>query len=127
MRAHQTAQSSQLPTVRADQERSDGSGLASDLPSATVRRNRSSTFRKLCFECGAENRRTGLRALPSRCVLRTAKKLVRWPSSESTSWLVTVPRRSRSEEHTSELQSQSNLVCRLLLEKKKRTKRQTAW
>src|SRR2546430_10615252 len=30
-------------------------------------------------------------------------------------------RRSRSEEHTSELQSQSNLVCRLLLEKKKKT------
>src|SRR2546427_6563302 len=28
--------------------------------------------------------------------------------------------RERSEEHTSELQSQSNLVCRLLLEKKKR-------
>src|SRR2546430_10846928 len=28
-------------------------------------------------------------------------------------------RRKRSEEHTSELQSQSNLVCRLLLEKKK--------
>src|SRR5256886_14343574 len=28
-------------------------------------------------------------------------------------------RRVRSEEHTSELQSQSNLVCRLLLEKKK--------
>src|SRR2546430_5683810 len=30
-------------------------------------------------------------------------------------------RRGRSEEHTSELQSQSNLVCRLLLEKKKKT------
>src|SRR2546430_12962189 len=30
-------------------------------------------------------------------------------------------RKSRSEEHTSELQSQSNLVCRLLLEKKKLT------
>src|SRR2546427_5129041 len=28
--------------------------------------------------------------------------------------------RLRSEEHTSELQSQSNLVCRLLLEKKKK-------
>src|SRR5688572_31825861 len=28
-------------------------------------------------------------------------------------------RKARSEEHTSELQSQSNLVCRLLLEKKK--------
>src|SRR2546430_8444953 len=31
------------------------------------------------------------------------------------------PRAKRSEEHTSELQSQSNLVCRLLLEKKKKT------
>src|SRR2546430_10890057 len=29
---------------------------------------------------------------------------------------------TRSEEHTSELQSQSNLVCRLLLEKKKNTR-----
>src|SRR2546430_4804701 len=34
-----------------------------------------------------------------------------------------LPRREqRSEEHTSELQSQSNLVCRLLLEKKKNKK-----
>src|SRR2546426_8122704 len=36
----------------------------------------------------------------------------------------TTPRRrgpSRSEEHTSELQSPCNLVCRLLLEKKKKT------
>src|SRR5688572_31600421 len=32
--------------------------------------------------------------------------------------------RVRSEEHTSELQSQSNLVCRLLLEKKKNTRSQ---
>src|SRR2546430_13703551 len=31
--------------------------------------------------------------------------------------------RLRSEEHTSELQSQSNLVCRLLLEKKKKKKK----
>src|SRR5688572_32573821 len=31
--------------------------------------------------------------------------------------------RPRSEEHTSELQSQSNLVCRLLLEKKKKKKK----
>src|SRR2546430_4013164 len=33
-------------------------------------------------------------------------------------------RSARSEEHTSELQSQSNLVCRLLLEKKKSQRRQ---
>src|SRR5205085_10765309 len=34
--------------------------------------------------------------------------------------LITIPTILRSEEHTSELQSQSNLVCRLLLEKKKK-------
>src|SRR6266478_7884568 len=34
-------------------------------------------------------------------------------------------KRFRSEEHTSELQSQSNLVCRLLLEKKKKKERKT--
>src|SRR2546430_17707489 len=33
----------------------------------------------------------------------------------------------RSEEHTSELQSQSNLVCRLLLEKKKKKKITTSY
>src|SRR2546430_5396087 len=40
---------------------------------------------------------------------------------EAKRWGIVV----RSEEHTSELQSQSNLVCRLLLEKKKTTVRDT--
>src|SRR2546430_7410511 len=40
--------------------------------------------------------------------------------AESWPWDSTNTR--RSEEHTSELQSQSNLVCRLLLEKKKTLK-----
>src|SRR5437773_12194071 len=35
--------------------------------------------------------------------------------------LMSAPQSSRSEEHTSELQSHHDLVCRLLLEKKKRT------
>src|SRR2546421_3039893 len=35
-------------------------------------------------------------------------------------WLFPLLRLDRSEEHTSELQSRSDLVCRLLLEKKKR-------
>src|SRR5256885_8539168 len=35
------------------------------------------------------------------------------------------PALTRSEEHTSELQSPCNLVCRLLLEKKKNTKKKT--
>src|SRR6202034_234615 len=38
--------------------------------------------------------------------------------SAGRGWTSVVHRRARSEEHTSELQSQSNLVCRLLLEKK---------
>src|SRR6266576_5988108 len=47
------------------------------------------------------------RSLPERC---------RSPSSRHASRL---RRRRRSEEHTSELQSRRDLVCRLLLEKKK--------
>src|SRR5256885_4878242 len=39
---------------------------------------------------------------------------MRWPARWRPSW----PLRCRSEEHTSELQSPCNLVCRLLLEKK---------
>src|SRR5688572_31461818 len=40
--------------------------------------------------------------------------------SSGEAWIRRQPRNAvRSEEHTSELQSQSNLVCRLLLEKKK--------
>src|SRR5256886_5950351 len=38
-------------------------------------------------------------------------------------WFFRLPVVRRSEEHTSELQSQSNLVCRLLLEKKKKQDR----
>src|SRR5688572_31268041 len=40
-------------------------------------------------------------------------------SSTAGMWIVDFAGPTRSEEHTSELQSQSNLVCRLLLEKKK--------
>src|SRR2546427_7046632 len=48
-----------------------------------------------------------------------------WDVARSTATRASaVKRASRSEEHTSELQSQSNLVCRLLLEKKKRTNQQ---
>src|SRR2546430_3062492 len=42
-----------------------------------------------------------------------------WEMSLDTRLVSSDAGRSRSEEHTSELQSQSNLVCRLLLEKKK--------
>src|SRR5215475_16227769 len=45
-----------------------------------------------------------------------------WPTASHTCCAATTaprPATSRSEEHTSELQSRENLVCRLLLEKKK--------
>src|SRR6266567_7600411 len=44
------------------------------------------------------------------------------PSACGSSPTSRSPKPRRSEEHTSELQSQSNLVCRLLLEKKKKKK-----
>src|SRR5215475_14885664 len=45
-----------------------------------------------------------------------------WPARRRPDHGPSPPRRSRSEEHTSELQSRENLVCRLLLEKKKKNK-----
>src|SRR5438445_7682927 len=45
----------------------------------------------------------------------------RWDKTERCKTATTIPVRSaRSEEHTSELQSRQYLVCRLLLEKKKK-------
>src|SRR2546430_5347874 len=65
-------------------------------------------FRSLLEERGAAGRRAAHR------VLRRGSPEPRRPAHRSR-----VSKRQRSEEHTSELQSQSNLVCRLLLEKKK--------
>src|SRR2546430_11456142 len=50
---------------------------------------------------------------------RTLQSLLRQRSQCCLHFGAPFQSRSRSEEHTSELQSQSNLVCRLLLEKKK--------
>src|SRR5256885_12961482 len=52
---------------------------------------------------------------PYTTLFRSAWTCCSWPRPLSAS--ATIPR--RSEEHTSELQSPCNLVCRLLLEKKK--------
>src|SRR2546421_8352438 len=58
---------------------------------------------------------------------RSGSPRVRRPEAvlpNGTSWWIasTRNRPARSEEHTSELQSRSDLVCRLLLEKKKKKK-----
>src|SRR5688572_32755720 len=56
-----------------------------------------------------------LRVSPSRPVAQKSQRIAQpaWLERQTV---------NRSEEHTSELQSQSNLVCRLLLEKKKKKK-----
>src|SRR2546429_1550140 len=46
--------------------------------------------------------------------------LGKWNSTRGSSCSVPSKKRRRSEEHTSELQSRLHLVCRLLLEKKKK-------
>src|SRR5688572_31625992 len=62
---------------------------------------------------------------PMRDTSTTSSATSPWPRlmSSRPSSLLPTPDSPRSEEHTSELQSQSNLVCRLLLEKKKQIKR----
>src|SRR6516164_8339701 len=55
-------------------------------------------------------------ALPISCRSDRQFPAWRWPTSTTTAGP------TRSEEHTSELQSQFHLVCRLLLEKKKKIK-----
>src|SRR2546427_7739270 len=72
----------------------------------------------------AENPLWETMMLDSRVERRNFLKLGGITASAGTLLLNTPGRGSnRSEEHTSELQSQSNLVCRLLLEKKKKKKK----
>src|SRR5947207_6140131 len=60
---------------------------------------------------------------PVQCKLATFCSGTRmWPFS-STWGTSSIRQNVRSEEHTSELQSHSDLVCRLLLEKKKKKKK----
>src|SRR2546427_7637243 len=66
---------------------------------------------KLCIECDA-----CVDICPMDCITFTQNG----EEADLRTRLTAPARNPRSEEHTSELQSQSNLVCRLLLEKKKK-------
>src|SRR2546427_8142200 len=61
-------------------------------------------------------------ALPISSMLLRLGRSQRLQRTKSSSGGTNPTKWERSEEHTSELQSQSNLVCRLLLEKKKKKK-----
>src|SRR5690606_40283967 len=65
--------------------------------------------------CGAARRGSGPRARRDNAADRARCRRARWAAPRAT----VAP---RSEEHTSELQSRENLVCRLLLEKKNKQK-----
>src|SRR2546430_16895265 len=70
----------------------------------------------ICYDNGPPpgNKSIRKKSWPCKAVSRMAARMAQ---SKKTCIL----HGKRSEEHTSELQSQSNLVCRLLLEKKKKT------
>src|SRR2546427_9547816 len=74
---------------------------------------------------------TLFRSKPKRCTRESAERISCTSLRTAPVPLPWMTRRygrsaaTRSEEHTSELQSQSNLVCRLLLEKKKKKKQET--
>src|SRR5438093_8463720 len=96
------------PVIFDDQDPHTGISTARGIPEASghIRRN--------------------IRSLPRRCERQKVEISVafEWAryardGGRPVSFLPDVRRRERSEEHTSELQSLTNLVCRLLLEKKK--------
>src|SRR2546430_11373451 len=80
------------------------------FPYTTLFRSPAETIRQIAATAFRDSR-TG-----AAVSLFSSKSLPRLP--KLLEWRTFFP---RSEEHTSELQSQSNLVCRLLLEKKKNT------
>src|SRR5688572_577457 len=94
--------------------------MAAKLTALKSKRERSPKARRADLARIAEGVRLILEGIgedPNREGLRDTPKRVAEMYEELTAGMREDP--SRSEEHTSELQSQSNLVCRLLLEKKK--------
>src|SRR2546430_7105225 len=93
---------SRAPAIPATSRSACGSGKAGSMAPATT-------------SAGAVMRGRSR----SRSSVATASQQAAYPSAGVPATIARA--HARSEEHTSELQSQSNLVCRLLLEKKKNT------
>src|SRR5690606_41829054 len=92
------------------------SGDPRDLLSFPTRR--SSDLRR-CGGGGRGRHCVCLRDAAACSLGRAIHVLLHWSAVPVSDPLRVVPSLLRSEEHTSELQSRENLVCRLLLEKKK--------
>src|SRR5207249_6732385 len=68
-----------------------------------------------CSSMISERRKPGVKAMAATFFLRSSRAMV----NACRITVVLIMSKKRSEEHTSELQSRFDLVCRLLLEKKK--------
>src|SRR2546430_2808142 len=89
------------------------------FPYTTLFRSYAAVRRRLHARGGAGHRTVRRRAADTRPQRRRGGD--RQGARSQGAAEVRRPPGDRSEEHTSELQSQSNIVCRLLLEKKKTT------
>src|SRR5690606_41648108 len=93
------------------------SGPQRDLHSFPTRRSSDLAARRIGSGWGFRNQTSWRVTMASKCPSIPARRTMAWASRRAR--VVTTASR-RSEEHTSELQSRENLVCRLLLEKKKK-------
>src|SRR2546430_12644166 len=90
------------------------------FPYTTLFRSRNSLQQRLRGE--SRFHRPNCRALCFRSEVASGRSPARYPLGRARAAAALRDQIVRSEEHTSELQSQSNLVCRLLLENKKTTR-----
>src|SRR5436309_12017288 len=89
------------------------------FPYTTLFRSQMDTL--IAFTPACEQRAA---AVPNSTAVELSKRLKSYDGALRDFRLaIGLPVKERSEEHTSELQSRENLVCRLLLEKKKNQKR----
>src|SRR5207249_11148811 len=115
------------PRSRGDLASSFRRSSKGSLPPSTASSSMKLSFTKAVCECPTDlHHSTGTPTLAGwYCTLRLgiAYGISSSPSTEVPSipfLTITLSNRVRSEEHTSELQSRFDLVCRLLLEKKKK-------
>src|SRR5260221_9928802 len=85
------------------------------FPYTTLFRSHSKRQTCKCPACEGETMRTIYLRLLGLVIFATVQNFLNSPAGEFKKFCTV----ARSEEHTSELQSHSDLVCRLLLEKKK--------
>src|SRR5690606_39716126 len=92
------------------------------LPSVPTRRSSDLDYGEFDVSCNGESDAT----LRARASFGTGPYTYNWSTGDNTETIQNVGageysvQVTRSEEHTSELQSRENLVCRLLLEKKRK-------